>query len=239
MDLRGVTYGTFARHPDGHDYPDPEVVRRDFAEMARWGFNAVRTYTAPPRWLLDIAQEKGLHVMVGLSWTQHVAFLGDRKITRDIRRMVSEAARSVAGHEALLAFAVGNEIPSPIVRWHGPAKVERLVDELYGIVKSIDPDALFTYVNYPTTEYLDLRFLDFQAFNVYLEQRETLSAYLARLHNIADERPLIMAEIGLDSRRKGEVAQAESLRWQVQTSLRSGCALRRLDQSSQYRQLSA
>ena len=32
-------------------------------------------------------------------------------------------------------------------------------------------------------------------------------AYLARLHNLAGNRPLLMAEIGLDSRRNGEMAR--------------------------------
>jgi len=52
--VRGVTYGTFQPDADGHEYPPRETVDRDFALMAEHGFNAVRTYTAPPRWLLDI-----------------------------------------------------------------------------------------------------------------------------------------------------------------------------------------
>jgi GT2 family glycosyltransferase len=192
--------------------------------MARWGFNAVRTYTPPPPWLLDLAGENGLRVLVGLSWTQHVTFLDDKRLVREIRRDVEEGARQCAGHPALLGFAVGNEIPPPIVRWHGPERVERFIRGLYGTVKAIDPEALVTYVNFPTTEYMELRFLDFQSFNVYLEDRKTLKGYLDRLHNLADERPLVMAEIGLDSRRNGEILQAESLGWQVSTALRSGCA---------------
>ena len=65
--VRGTTYGTFRPGEDGSEY-DPEVVERDFAQMAQNGFNAVRTYTVPPPWLLDTAQRHGLYVMVGLSW---------------------------------------------------------------------------------------------------------------------------------------------------------------------------
>ena len=49
-------------------------------------------------------------------------------------------------------------------------------------------------------------------FNVYLESQERLEAYLARLQNLAGDRPLVMAEIGLDSRRNGEEAQARVAR---------------------------
>jgi hypothetical protein len=99
--LDGVTYGTFRPHEEGHQFPDRAVVASDFSEMARRGFNTVRTYTPPPTWLLDLAAEKGLYVFAGLSWTQHVTFLDDRKLRRSIRREVAEAARACAGHPAL------------------------------------------------------------------------------------------------------------------------------------------
>ena len=64
--VRGVTYGTFRPDPEGHEYPSPAIVERDFALMAAHGFNAVRTYTAPPRWLLDLAEAHGLRLLIGL-----------------------------------------------------------------------------------------------------------------------------------------------------------------------------
>src|SRR5262245_29884668 len=72
--VRGVTYGPFRPEPDGCEYHDVESVDADFSQMAAAGINAVRTYTVPPRWLLDCAQRRGLRVMVGLPWEQHVAF---------------------------------------------------------------------------------------------------------------------------------------------------------------------
>src|SRR5207249_5771317 len=83
-------------------------------------------------------------------------------------------------------------------------KVERYLERLYRIVKEEDPDGLVTYVNYPTTEYLRLPFLDFVCFNVYLESQHRFEAYLARLQNIAGDRPLLMSELGLDALRNGE-----------------------------------
>ena len=47
------------------------------------------------------------------------------------------------------------------------------------VVKAEAPDTLVTYVNFPTTEYLRLPFLDFYCFNVYLERREDLQARAA------------------------------------------------------------
>jgi len=222
--IQGVAYGPFCPGPDGCDYHDHERVERDFSAMVEHGINTVRTYTVPPVWLLDAASAHGLRVMVGLPWEQHVTFLDDRRTRRRIRTSVREGVRRCAGHPAVLAYTIGNEIPAPIVRWHGHRAIERFLEQLYHIAKAEDPNTLVTYVSYPTTEYLKLPFVDFVSFNVFLEDEPTLLAYLARLQNLADERPLVMTEIGLDSMRNGEHAQAETLAWQIRATQRLGCA---------------
>jgi len=221
--IKGVTYGTFTPQADGHQFPDSETVERDFTQMRGAGINTVRVYTVPPRSLLDLAERQGLKVMVGLPWEQHIAFLDEPGRSGSIAARVRADVRSCAGHPALLCYAVGNEIPAAIVRWHGRRRIERFIERLYRIVKEEDAGALVTYVNFPTTEYLRLPFLDFHCFNVYLESRERLESYLARLQNIAGEKPLLMAEIGLDSRRNGSAAQAESLDWQIRAAFAAGC----------------
>jgi O-antigen biosynthesis protein len=222
--VKGVTYGTFRPGEDGAQYPAPAVVDRDFAQMAEHGINAVRVYTEPPRWLLDTAWSHGLRVMVGLPWEQHVAFLDDRPLARGIEARMRAAVRACAGHPAVLCYVLGNEIPSSVVRWHGRRRIEAFIERLYDIAKAEDPEGLVTYASFPTTEFLCLPFLDLICFNVYLETEERLDSYLARLHNVAGDRPLIMGEVGLDSRRNGYERQAETLEWQVSTAFSTGCA---------------
>ncbi|HYW86225.1 MAG TPA: glycosyl transferase, partial [Chloroflexota bacterium] len=96
--VRGATYGTFRPAGDGTAYPERTTVERDFALMAANSVNAIRTYTVPPRWLLDIAQTSGLRVMVGLPWEQHVTFLADAPRTRAIEERVRDGVRACAGH---------------------------------------------------------------------------------------------------------------------------------------------
>src|SRR5213595_2238521 len=224
--VRGVTYGAFTPDARGNEYHDLAVIERDFAQMAANGINTVRIpHTLPPRALLDIAARHGLRVMVGLSAEQYVGYLIDRPPgAPDIEALIRNRVRACAGHPALLCYALGNEIPALMARWLGRRKVERYLERLYRIVKEEDPEGLVTYVNYPTTEYLRLPFLDFVCFNVYLESQERLKAYLARLQNIAGDRPLVMSEVGLDSIRNGEREQAHVLDWQVRTAFASGCA---------------
>ena len=221
---KGVTYGTFRPGDDGDQYPPAAIVESDFAQMAANGINAVRVYTVPPRWLLDVAAEHGIWVMVGVPWEHHVAFLRERKRRRSIEDRVRAGVAACAEHPAVLAYAIGNEIPSAIVRWHGRRAIERYFQRLYQAAKEEDPGGLVTYVNYPPTEYLQLPFLDLVCFNVYLERQSSLEGYLARLHNLAGDRPVIMSEVGLDSRRHGEEKQADVLDWQVRTVMASGCA---------------
>jgi len=224
--VRGVSYGAF--HPDasGREYHDLDVIERDFAQMATNGINTVRIpHTTPPRALLDAAQRHGLRVMVGLSAEQYLGFLIDRKKSvSEIAALVRAKVRECAGHPALLCYALGNEIPALMARWLGRRAIERYLKRLYWAVKEEDPDGLVTYVNYPTTEYLHLPFLDLVCFNVYLESPERFEAYLGRLQNIAGERPLLMSELGLDGLRNGEGAQARSLDWQVRGAFAAGCA---------------
>lgn len=221
LTVRGVTYGPFGS--DGSGGFDPQVAAHDFEGMRRTGINAIRLYTPPERWLLDLAQAHGMHVMIGVPWEQHVAFL-DSGRARAIEQTVREAVRACSGHPAILCYAIGNEIPSSIVRWHGRRRIERFLARLCAIAKQEDPGGLVTYVNYPSTEYLRLPDFDLLAFNVYLEHREQLERYLARLQNLADDRPLLLAEVGLDSRRNGEDIQADTLRWQIDSCLGAGCA---------------
>jgi glycosyltransferase involved in cell wall biosynthesis len=192
--------------------------------MTAANINAIRTYTVPPEWLLDIAFQYGLCVLVGIAWEQHVTFLDDRKLPRSIIRRVESAVTACDRHPAILGYSIGNEIPAPIVRWHGARQIEQFLRELCWRAKSQDPNALLTYVNYPTTEYLELPFLDFVCFNVYLHSEQRFGDYLARLLNLSGERPLVLGELGLDSRHNGEGAQAHLLGKQIHTALEAGCA---------------
>ena len=220
--VKGVTYGTFAPDSEGYQFPSRTQVAEDFRLMAGLGINTVRTYTAPRRDLLDEATRHGLRVLVGLPWSQHVAFLDDRALRRQIRRELIAQVAELGNHPAVLAFALGNEIPPGVVRWHGRLRVERFLRRLYEDSKAAAPNSLFTYVNFPPTEFLDLTFFDICAFNVYLHCERELRAYLARLQHIAGHKPLLLAEAGADSIREGDAGQAEITSMHVRAAFEEG-----------------
>jgi GT2 family glycosyltransferase len=206
--VKGVAYGTFAPNGEGGQFPSSARIAQDFSLMAAAGVNTVRTYTVPPFGVLDRAIEHGLRVIVGLEWPQHIPFLDDPQLVRQIRRGAAATVRRLASHPATLLFAVGNEIPPGVVRWHGRRRIDRFLRELYEEIKTAAPEGLLTYVNFPPTEHLDLDCFDVCAFNVYLHREPDLRAYLARLQHIAGRKPLLLAEAGCDSVREGLDGQA-------------------------------
>src|SRR5205085_7110639 len=123
---------------------------------------------------------------------KHVCFLDSEAARASARRAVREAAAHGRGHRAVLAYSVANEVPACVVRWHGARRVERFLAELSDVARQADPEGLVTYANFPPTEYLDLSFLDFVTFNVYLHDQEAFSRYLLRLQNLVGDRPLLL-----------------------------------------------
>jgi glycosyltransferase involved in cell wall biosynthesis len=230
--VHGVTYGTFApRETDGVRFPPRPQMKADLVAMHEAGFNTLRTYTAPPEDLLDFAGECGLHVFVGVHWNDWRYLIGTsarqrREIARTALHVVRDEARRLAGNHDVFALCVGNEIPADVVRWVGTEKVAELIEELAWTVRSEDPDRLVTYANYPSSEYLPLRGLDFSTFNVFLERPADLRKYVTRLHNLIGDRPLVIGELGrhADATDEGEGEQARSLDEQLSTALERGVA---------------
>ena len=222
--LRGVSYGPFAVASHGAPFPERDLVRRDFALMRDLGVNGLRTFTPPPEWLLDLAEENGLGVLIGLPWTEHVCFLDEPGVAESIRAQVAAGVETCKHHPAVFAFLIGNEIPPDIVRWLRPERVRLFLRGLYDHVKGVAPGVLVSYANFPPTEYLDLDFLDFIAFNVYLHREKDFRRYLSRLQNLAKDKPLILTEFGIDSMREGAAEQAQTLSWQLRAAFESGVA---------------
>ena len=222
--VKGVTYGPFAPNLDGQPFASPEQTRKDFEQIRNLGSNLVRIYHVPPKWFLDQAEAAGLRVIVDVPWDKHLCFLEDDEKREAAFKAVRGATKACAGHAAVMALSVVNEIPPDIVRWSGAAGISEFIDELVDCVKEVDPDCLCTYANYPPTEFLNPQNIDFLCFNVYLHNRKPFDNYLVRLQTMAGSKPLILGECGIDSIREGEAAKCEILSWQIEGAFRNGLA---------------
>src|SRR5437016_8375504 len=157
--LKGVAYGAFPPNSQGHQFPEKAGVDQDFRLMREAGINSILTYTVPPLSMLDQAHEHGLGVVVNIPWMAYVCFL-EGKFAKQVRDQVRDAVASCQKHPAVTMVAVAKELRPPIVRWYGQKKIQTFLKDLYDLAKNEDPDTLVTYTNYPTTEYLQLPFVD-------------------------------------------------------------------------------
>src|SRR5687767_14090954 len=222
--VKGVTYGPFAPNDDGEYFATLDRTRADFELLRQLGANVLRVYYVPAKWFLDLALEFGLRVLPDIPWNKHICFLDSEQTRREARDAVRQAAEACARHPAIFALSLVNEIPPDIMRWSGGRAVADFIDELVDIVKGVDPTCLCTFGNFPPTEYLRPQNLDFHCFNVYLHNPKPFENYLGRLQMIADAKPLIVGETGIDTLREGNETQCEILSWQIETTFRSGLA---------------
>ena len=164
-------------------------------------------------------------MIVGLAWPQHVAFLDDRRLCRQIRQSMRETVRSLADHPAVLLFSLGNEIPRPASsggmawrEWRGSwasCTTRR---------KPRRPTPSLPASTFRPTEFLEPLPFDVCAFNVYLHGEANLRAYISRLQHLAGSRPLLLTEIGADSIREGEEGQAALMAMQLRAAFSGGAA---------------
>ncbi|MCU0770440.1 MAG: glycosyltransferase [Verrucomicrobia bacterium] len=222
--VKGVAYGPFAPNPAGQCFLPPEQTLADFRQIRKLGANVVRVYEIPPRWMLDLAEGEGLWLLVGIPWTHQLWFLDSREERTRAMDTVRKAVAACGRHPAVFAFCLANEIAPDVVRWAGAHRVERFLDELAAAARRVDPDGLCTFANFPPTEFLRASAMDFLCFNVYLHERPAFRNYLARLQMLAENRPLVLGEFGIDSLREGETRQAEILGWSIELACRAGLA---------------
>ena len=192
--VKGVTYGGFARRDDGYRFPETEQIGADLALVAATGLNTVRLYDIPPPEMLDMSAAYELRLIVGLGgddWRMErdVDRAARRRILASGRRSVEQAMSLCAGRGEVMAIAVGNEIPVDLVRLHGAVDVSAVLSELIADVHLLDPEMMATYVNFPTTEFLDPVGQDLVCFNVFLEDENTFRRYVRHLQVVSSTRP--------------------------------------------------
>ncbi|MEZ5386249.1 MAG: glycosyltransferase [Prosthecobacter sp.] len=222
--MRGISYGPFKPNSRGEAFPEDARLATDLRHIASLGFNTVRIYDLPTPALLREVKACGLRLLVGIPWADHVDFLADGYLRNEIEKRIADAATQLGGESCVAALLVGNEIEKTLVRWMGPPQVRAFVERLIEIARHHAPHTLISYATYPSTEYLIPRNADFLAVNVYLESREAFTATLARLQNLAGNKPLLISEFGLDVKANTPERQAELMRWQHDCLLSTGAA---------------
>ncbi len=221
--VKGIAYGPLPPNEQGQPFASPEQTAQDLDQIRDLGANVIRVYHVPPRWLLDLAETRELKLLVDIPWNKHLSFDSAER-RAEAREAVRNAVSACSQHPAVFAFSVANEIPPDIIRWTGAKAAADFIDELVSVAKRVDPGCLCTYSNFPPTEFLHPRAVDFVTFNVYLHSEPAFKSYLARLQMMVDAKPLVLGEFGIDSIREGEANKCAMLSWQIEDAFRAGLA---------------
>src|SRR5262249_25334321 len=145
-------------------FASPEQTALDLDQIRELGANVVRIYNVPPRWFLDMAGDRELKGLVDIPWNKHLSYDTAQR-RAEARDSLGRAVLACSRHPAVFAFSIANEIPPDIIRWTGSTAAAEFIDELVFEARRVDPESLCTYTNFPSTEFLHPRAVDFVTFN--------------------------------------------------------------------------
>jgi hypothetical protein len=219
--VKGMHYGPWrpGTGPNkSYPYPAPELIDSDLKLIRELNVNTILV-ADPPGYVLDLAQKHGLKVLYAFHiewWT--IGTPQFSALRADILKRIGEYNHK----PALLGWVLGNEVPNGILEQRGQKPIHDGLLDLYSAVKQLDPQHFVTHSNWPITKDLDLHFLDVISFNVYpLWPPEVVAAgyghYIQHvLRPIANGKPLLITEFGVDTLEAGDEGQARLLRssWQ-------------------------
>lgn len=223
--VKGIHYGPW-RPGTGpakqYPYPDRAAIDSDLTLLAKTEANTILVFDAPD-YVLDLAQAHGLRVM----YTFSVNWMS-LPIDHGTHDGILARVRALRTKPALMAWILGNEVPSAALDGKGTDVVVSQLAGLYHEIKALDPIHPISHSNWVTAKDLNLQFLDFASFNVYPLWPPQVVAlgydrYIQRvLRPIVGDKPLVITEFGANTLEAGEEEQGAIL-------ARTWQALRRTD----------
>lgn len=237
--IKGISYGNFDPTDTGTGtfFFDEVKTRVDFELIKKANFNTIRLYSKPPDYVITIAKELGLRIILTLYIdyvTKEIDF-SDRKTIEHYKYLTRDLIEFGKRHGNVVMYMLGTEIPAQLLdregiwimeefmKKKGQKKFENFIYELYRTAKETDPSCLTSYSNFPPTEFLRFDFLDVITFDVYLHTEKQLEEYLARLQNYAGNKPLLIGEMGADAHKEGQKFQSDMLKWSINAVSDAGC----------------
>jgi len=210
----------------GYPYPAISGVESDFKLIRAAHANTVLLVDAPGE-VLDVAERTGLRVVYSFAlpwWSVGT----DRQA--EVRATVVDRVKELKDKPALLAWMIGNELPSDVMRERGDDTMIAALRDLYTSAKTVDPAHPISYGSWPISKHLDLGFFDFMSFNLYpLWPPEVVAmgygAYIERvLRPLAGDKPILISEFGVNTIEAGTDGQARLLRESWNGLTRAGAA---------------
>ena len=205
-------------------FPERDVVARDFALMARDGrqhgarLHRAAAVAARPRRRSRPARA-GRHSLVA---ARHLPRRSRRSSARSCARGRGGARPEPPSARSSPISSATRSRPT----WcagTGRSGCARFLKRLVGLVKDDRSRAASSATPISPRPNISPSISPISSASTSISTRKTaFRRYLSRLHNLAVDRPLVLTEFGIDSMREGDDEQARILSWQIAHRLRDG-----------------
>lgn len=216
--LKGISYSPWRPGTGPHDrsgYPGEAELREDLDLIRHTGANTILAYD-PTDELVDLAHEYGLFLI----HTFHIEWprlpQGEVElISREITARVAE----LKDKPAIIAWMIGNEVKEEVLDKMGPAAVGEALGDLRTAVRKVDSGRPVCHGTLALHRTLGLDDeMDLVSYNIYpfYPTEVAINGYEAFIREeilpLANGRPVLVTEFGVNSLEASEERQAEVLK---------------------------
>ena len=226
------------QHPYVKRWSQPELVKSDLAVIKEAGFNAIRTWSELSEEELEVAQESGLKVVLGIGINPEDDFSNPEVVER-LMGIVKNVLAYSKNYDSVITYLIMNEPMPHHIKTVGAQATVDLWKKMRDLIHREHPGIPVTISgNSTVTEFVDMNVFDVYAYNSYDYDGFNYTHGFANAARILPQlngqgKPLLLTEFGMSvSRQGGEsrygantlMAQMEILPWYYRQLLDAGAA---------------
>ncbi len=203
--VKGIGYETNAR--PGH-LPwvysfDPDIIAFDMERIKEAGFNTIRTWAALSEEELQLIDNTGIKVLMGI-WIDPAGNFQDPAFISQTINHVNEVLNYSKNYECIIGYLIMNEPLVEHIYETGALSLLELWESVIEIIHNKHPEAPVSFANTVIGDYINMDIFDFAGYNAYnystssFVHSHQFGNYLEYLkNNRASVMPMIITEHGL------------------------------------------
>jgi hypothetical protein len=203
--LKGIGYEIGAYPgmlPWNHPF-NREILENDLARIVDAGFNTIRTWNAFTDQELQVVQEYGLKIIMGL-WIDPAGDYSDPAFVNTSLQQIEDVLSYSKNYDNIIAYLIMNEPMPDHIFDVGYSHVYSLWKQAMQLIHSLHPGRPVSMANTCVGDFIDPQIFDFSAYNIYPYNPSTVNysyTYPAYVKSIfqqrTDDHPLVVTEYGL------------------------------------------
>lgn len=180
-----------------------DVLRSDMQRIKDAGFNTIRTWTHFTNQELQVIQEFGLKIIMGV-WSDPAGDFSDPAFVNSSLQIVEDVMAYSRNYDNIIAYLIMNEPMPDHIFEIGYSHLYTLWKQTIQIIHTMHPGRPVSFSNTCVGDFIDPQIFDFSAQNIYPYNPATVNhshLYPAYVNSIyqqrTDDHPLVITEYGL------------------------------------------